>query len=145
MKKINFTNKKVHYLFVSVVTVLLITVMVLNVFLMYNMAAKQTEEVSSIYMQNIAARLQETLTRAENSLIRIGANLEEVIEEDSSDTKIQSFLSQCFLRFKGQCHDFGYAAAGTLCDTGQALVQRADGDRAGESLYLTGLPGRFFK
>ena len=93
MKKINFTNKKVHYLFVSVVTVLLITVMVLNVFLMYNMAAKQTEEVSSIYMQNIAARLQETLTRAENSLIRIGANLEEVIEEDSSDTKIQSFLA----------------------------------------------------
>lgn len=74
-KKLNF---KLHQLLVVAMTIVLVGIMVVNVLLMYDIAAEQTEEVGRMRVQNIATGFQKSLTRAEYTLERVSSSLEEM-------------------------------------------------------------------
>ena len=83
-----------YQLFVITVTVIFVAVMLLNVLLMFNIASDQTEEIGRMRLQNIAAGLQKSLTRAENTLDRVSSELVVMLENDASYQEIRAFLSE---------------------------------------------------
>ena len=91
MKGINF---KLHQLFIAAMTVVLVGIMVLNVWLMYDIAVEQTEEIGRMRVQNIATGFQNSLTRAEYTLERVCSSLEEMIHSGATETAIRRFLAE---------------------------------------------------
>ncbi|MCH5344383.1 MAG: response regulator [Acetatifactor sp.] len=85
---------KLHQLFVVAMAVVLVGIMVLNVLLMYDLAAKQTEEIGRMRVQSIATRFQESLTRAEYALERVRSSLEGTLQSGATEEEIRRFLSR---------------------------------------------------
>ena len=87
-------NIRLHQLFIAAMTIALVGIMVVNVLLMYDIAAEQTEEIGRMRVQNIATGFQKSLTRAEYTLERIYSSLEEMIRNGASETEIRRFLTE---------------------------------------------------
>ncbi|MCH5348186.1 MAG: response regulator [Oscillospiraceae bacterium] len=92
MKKIKISTKA-SQIFVAIVTLVLIAIMLLNIVLMYKVAAVQTEEIGRMRIQNISAGLQKSLTRAENTISRVSSELEEMLANEANEEEIREFLS----------------------------------------------------
>ncbi len=95
-----------HQVLIVVVAAALAGVLLLNILLMYGMASGQSEEIGRMRVQNIAANFQKSLTRAENTLERIG-NEFEAIEKGGSEEEIRQFLEAQ--------REFEYDLSGGLC------------------------------
>ncbi|MCH5272602.1 MAG: response regulator [Lachnospiraceae bacterium] len=87
-------NFRLHQLFVVAMAIALVVIMVLNVLLMYDIAAKQTEEIGRMRVQSIATGFQKSLTRAEYTLERVRGSLEEMIQSGSTEEEIRHFLAE---------------------------------------------------
>ncbi len=83
-----------YYILIAVAAVVLAVIMFVNMRVMYGLAARQSEEIGSMRMENIVTNLQQTLTRAENAVVRVGANLDELLENDAQPEQIREFLSE---------------------------------------------------
>ena len=81
-------------LILAVLTVALVVVLLMSSGLVYRIATDQTEELGHIRLQNIAAGLQQSLLRAENSLLDIGEDLEQMLTAGASEEEIRAFLSE---------------------------------------------------
>ena len=81
-------------MFLAVVTVILIAIMLGNIVLMFDVASEQTQQIGQMRMQNIAASLQKSLTRAENTLGRVCDELEELLTAGATREEIRAFLSE---------------------------------------------------
>ncbi len=82
-----------YYILIAAAAALLAVVMIINMRLMYNVATRQSEEIGSMRMENIVTTLEQTLKRAENAAIRVGANLVELQENEAEEAQIREFLS----------------------------------------------------
>ena len=85
---------RIHPLFVTIITLILIGIMVVNVLLMHNITADQTEEIGRMRIQNIATGFQRSLTRAEYTLERVCSSLEEILQGEYTEEDIRNFLSE---------------------------------------------------
>ena len=93
-KKRKSFNFKLHQLFIAAMTVALVGIMAVNVLLMYDIAAQQTEEIGRMRIQSIATGFQKSLTRAEYTLERVCGTLEEMIHSGSTEEEIRRFLTE---------------------------------------------------
>ncbi len=87
------SGSKRYYILVTCVIVLLAVIMFVNMRVMYDLAARQAEEIGSMRMENIVTNLQQTLKRAQNAAVRVGANLVELLENNADSDEIREFLS----------------------------------------------------
>ena len=74
--------------------IVLVGIMVVNVVLMYDIAAEQTEEIGRMRVQNIATGFQKSLTPAEYTLERVRSSLEEMIQSGATEAEIRYFLAK---------------------------------------------------
>ncbi len=87
-------RQKGYYITIAVAVVLLAVIMFVNMRLMYGLATEQSEEIGSMRMENIVTNLQQTLERAQNAVIRVGANLSELLQNNADPDEIREFLSE---------------------------------------------------
>ena len=92
MKKIKFSTRA-SQIFVIIMAAVMIVIMLLNIILMYKVAAVQTEEIGRMRIQNISAGLQKSLTRAETAIERVSSELEEMLANGAAEEDIRQFLS----------------------------------------------------
>ena len=85
-------NRKNSRILVVVAAAVVLGINILNVGLMFRVASTQAEEIGRMRVQNIAANYQQSLTRAENALERVGNDMEEMLREGASDEEIRQFL-----------------------------------------------------
>ncbi|MCH5268722.1 MAG: response regulator [Lachnospiraceae bacterium] len=87
-------NSKFQQFFVVVMAVILVGLMLYNVLLMYDIAAKQAEEIGQMRVQNIATGFQKSLTESEYTLERVCNKLEEMIQNGATESEIRNYLSE---------------------------------------------------
>ncbi len=79
---------------IAAISAVFAAVMLVNIFVMYNVAAGKSREIRGMRMENTVTDLQQMLKRAENALVRIGASLEEMLDEDATQEEIRQFLKE---------------------------------------------------
>lgn len=91
---------KFSYIAVTILSIVIFLVLLLNIFLMYRLTSKQTDEMGQMKIDLIASELQQRLTDASHSVDTIGASLEELFSEMDSEgysgdrtQEIYNFLS----------------------------------------------------
>ncbi len=81
-----------HQIFIVVMAAALMTVLLVNILLMHNIASDQAKEIGRMRVQNIATNFQKSLTRAENTLERVGNDLSEIMQDGATEEEIRQFL-----------------------------------------------------
>ena len=76
---------KFSYIAVTILSIVIFLVLLLNIFLMYRLTSKQTDEMGQMKIDLIASELQQRLTDASHSVDTIGASLEELFSEMDSE------------------------------------------------------------
>lgn len=76
---------KFSYIAVAILSIVIFLVLLLNIFLMYRLTSKQTDEMGQMKIDLIASELQQRLTDASHSVDTIGASLEELFSEIDSE------------------------------------------------------------
>ena len=86
-------NKKVRLsqAIVVLITVALVGIIVLNLVLMYDIASEQVEAIGRMRIKDIAAGLEKSLTRAENTFDRVSNDFEELLLGGATE-EIRLFL-----------------------------------------------------
>ena len=90
-KRLNFG---LHQFFVAIMTAVFVGIMVINILLMNDIVAQQTEEIGRMRLQNIASGLQMSLARAEFTLTRISSHIEEMIQSGASEGELRRFMTE---------------------------------------------------
>ena len=85
---------KFSQMFIAVTAVILVAIILLSITLMFDVASEQAEEIGRMRLQNIAAGLEKSLSRAENTIDRVGDELEDLLEDGTSRDGIRQFLSE---------------------------------------------------
>ena len=73
--------RKVDYFVVTLITLVFILIIAANTSLITDMVNNQAEEVGRIQLEGIKTEMQETLSEAENSLMKITVGVEQLIRE----------------------------------------------------------------
>ena len=86
----NIKKFKFNQIIIIAVTCMFVGIMIFNIFIMYNIASKQTEEIGKMRIQNISIGFQKSLTKAENTLNQISSGINELISQNASEEETLS-------------------------------------------------------
>lgn len=80
--------------FIVVIALIFITVIVMNINLIYHASSDQTEQIGKIQVDSIKGDLQETISDAEGNLLRISMGMEQLMNENASLEQLEEYVSQ---------------------------------------------------
>lgn len=91
-----FVKKRstLSYLLVFILSGVVLVVLTMNIFLMYNLTSTQTEEMGRMRIEIIASDLQKRLTDAVRSVDRVAVEIEDALSENADSEEIRQLLSE---------------------------------------------------
>ncbi|MBR4758738.1 MAG: response regulator [Lachnospiraceae bacterium] len=108
-------NARLSKGFVAVVAMIFITVISMNISLMYNAGTNQTEKIGAIQIDSIKGDLQETLSDAQSYLLRFAMGMEQLLSEGADLASVEEYIITQKAYYKevsdGNCFNT-YAASG---------------------------------
>ena len=80
--------------FIVVIALIFLTVIAMNISLIYHAGTDQTEQIGKIQVDSIKGDLQETISDAEGNLLRISMGMEQLMSEKVSLSELEEYVSQ---------------------------------------------------
>ena len=80
--------------FIVVIALIFLTVIAMNISLIYHAGTDQTEQIGKIQVDSIKGDLQETISDAEGNLLRISMGMEQLMSEKASLSVLEEYVSQ---------------------------------------------------
>ncbi|MCR5339383.1 MAG: response regulator [Lachnospiraceae bacterium] len=107
-------NARLSKGFVAVVAMIFITVISMNISLMYNAGTNQTEKIGAIQIDSIKGDLQETLSDSQSYLLRFAMGMEQKLSEGGDLAGVEEYIIEQKAYYKeisdGNCFNT-YAAS----------------------------------
>lgn len=88
----NGRESRINKSFIIVIAMIFITVITINVNLIYHVGTDQTEQIGTIQIDNIKGNLQQTLSDAEGNLLRFSMGMEQLVNESASLEEIEEYI-----------------------------------------------------
>ena len=85
---------KSDFYIIAGITLLFLAIIITNVHLVLNMITNQTEEIGQMELENIRSSLQEDLTDAENTTLRISLEAEQMIKAGTSRANLAPYFER---------------------------------------------------
>ncbi len=79
--------------FILVIALIFITVMSINISLVYTTSTSQTEEIGTVQLNIVKSDLQETLSEAESSLLKYSMSVEQLLNEDADMAELEKYIA----------------------------------------------------
>ncbi len=87
-------GKKIDFAIIIGITLLFALMIALNVNLIFQMNSRQTEEIGRMQLDSIKEDLQETLSLAEDSTMRMAAEVDQMLRDGRSMNELNQFIVQ---------------------------------------------------
>ncbi len=110
----NRKRRKVSRSFIVIIAFIFITVIVMNIVVIFDTGTKQTDRIGQIQVNNLKGELQQSLSSAENDLLRYSMGLEKLINDSAGFYEIERYVTEEKRSFneltEGRCFNV-YAAS----------------------------------
>ena len=78
--------------FILIISLIFVTVISINVTLIYHVGTDQTEQIGAIQIENIKGGLQETISNAEENLLRFSMGMEQLVGDHADLAQIEEYI-----------------------------------------------------
>ncbi|MBR5376824.1 MAG: response regulator, partial [Lachnospiraceae bacterium] len=110
----NRRKSRVSRNFLVIIAVIFITVIIMNITVIFDTGTRQTDRIGQIQINNLKGELQQSLSDAENNLLRYSMGLEKLINDSAAYFEIERYVTKEKRSFaeltKGSCIN-AYAAS----------------------------------
>ncbi|MCR5419256.1 MAG: response regulator [Lachnospiraceae bacterium] len=100
--------------FIVVVSLIFLTVIIININLIYHVGSDQTGTIGRIRIDSIKGELQETISSAEGNLLRFAMGTEQLLNESASQEQLEEYIREQKVYYNdvsgGNCYNV-YAAS----------------------------------
>lgn len=85
-------TKKMDYGVIFIIVLVFLVIIAMNFRLIYRMTSEQTEEIGEIQIESIKGNLQETLSDAENALMRVAMGVEQLQNSNAEFEELEQYM-----------------------------------------------------
>ncbi len=114
-KAVNVRREKMSKSFIYVLALIFLTVIAMNINLIYHAGTDQTGRIGEIQINNLKGEMQQNISDSESYLLRFSMGLEQLINESADISEIKSYINSQQIYYEdlsaGNCFNV-YAAAG---------------------------------
>ena len=107
-------NGKISRGFIVVLALLFMTIVTMNIAIIYTSGTDQTNKIGEVQINNLKGEMQQTLSDSENNLLRYSMGLEQLINDSASTEEIERYIREqkkYYLDLSGGSCFSAYAAA----------------------------------
>lgn len=87
-------QSRINRRFIVIICMIFLTVIVININLIYHAGSDQTGKIGTIQIDNIKGDLQETISEAEGNLLRFSMGMEQLLRESASQKQIEKYIRE---------------------------------------------------
>ena len=87
-------GRRADFIIIAVITLIFLSVIAMNVRLIFQMTSDQTEEIGQMQLETIRGELQGALANAENATLRTALEAEQMLKAGASYAEIEKFFYQ---------------------------------------------------
>ncbi len=144
----NRSNSRRNKSFIVVVALIFSAVIILSVALIYNAGTDQTDKIGEVQINNLKGEMQQTLSDAENDLLRYSMSLEQLINSSAGMDEIERYVSEQKTYYNGLSSGICFSVYAASADW--TIIPDFDipeGYHATERLWYTGArrnPGQVY-
>ena len=85
-------ESRINKSFIVVIAMIFVTVVTININLIYHVGTDQTEQIGTIQIDNIKGNLQQTLSDAEGNLLRFSMGMEQLVNDAAGLPEIEEYI-----------------------------------------------------
>ncbi len=88
------TSGRISKSFIVIIALIFSAVIVMNITIIYNTGSSQTDKIGEVQLNNLKGEMQQTLSEAENSLLRYSMGLEQLLRSFADPDGIEKFIRE---------------------------------------------------
>lgn len=100
-------GKRTDFLTIAAITATLLVIVALNIYFIFRITAKQTDDLGRMELDRLRGELQDTLADAERTTLRVAVSAEQMLAAGASQEDIRNFFEheqrEHFALSKGEC------------------------------------------